>query len=137
MPSQLAEQWVLVTGASSGFGAAAACAFGAEGANLLLGARRVDRLATVAAASRRAGAPVALFFALDVSQTDSVEAFVAWARDQIVQNAKREGAEPLLFRRQVGGRGGGAPGVEFEVDPGGVVSQYLRKPSQLRPGFES
>jgi len=39
----------MITGASSGFGAAAARAFGAEGSKLLLGARRVDRLKEVAA----------------------------------------------------------------------------------------
>jgi len=44
MAPELAEKWVLITGASSGIGAAAARAFGAEGTNLLLGARRVERL---------------------------------------------------------------------------------------------
>ena len=38
------DKWVLITGASSGFGAAAARAFGAQGSKLLLGARRLDRL---------------------------------------------------------------------------------------------
>jgi len=79
----LKDQWVMITGASSGFGAAAAHAFGAEGSKLLLGARRVDRLEEVAAAARQAGAPVAHFHALDVSKTSSVEAFVAWARETI------------------------------------------------------
>ena len=40
----LKDKWVLITGASSGFGAAAARAFGAQGSKLLLGARRMDRL---------------------------------------------------------------------------------------------
>jgi NAD(P)-dependent dehydrogenase (short-subunit alcohol dehydrogenase family) len=44
MKSPLKNKWVLITRASSGFGAAAAKAFGAEGAKLLPGARRVDRL---------------------------------------------------------------------------------------------
>ena len=44
MASRLKDKWVLITGASSGFGAAAARAFGTEGSKLLLGARRVDRL---------------------------------------------------------------------------------------------
>jgi len=79
----LKNKWVLITGASSGFGAAAARAFGAEGSNLLLGARRVDRLKDVAAAARQAGAPEAHFHALDVSKTSSVDAFVAWARNTI------------------------------------------------------
>ena len=59
--SSLKSKWVLITGASSGFGAAAALAFGAEGAKLLLGARRVDRLKTVADEARKAGAAEAHF----------------------------------------------------------------------------
>ena len=64
---------------SIGVGAAAAQAFAAEGAKLLLGARRVDRLEQVAAESRQAGAAEAHCRALDVSQTASVEEFLAWA----------------------------------------------------------
>src|SRR5271165_1828251 len=86
MTSPLAGKWVLITGASSGFGAAAARAFGAQGSKLLLGARRVDRLQAVAAEARQAGAPEARFHALDVSQTASVDAFVAWARQTIASD---------------------------------------------------
>src|SRR5262245_31700602 len=78
MPSPLAGKWVFITGASSGFGAAAARAFGREGAKLILGARRVERLQTVAQEARKAGAEDARFSELDVSQTSSVNAFVAW-----------------------------------------------------------
>ena len=93
MASRLSGNWVVITGASSGFGAAAARAFGAEGTKLLLGARRVDRLESVAAEARKAGAPEAHFHHLDVSRTSSVEQFVAWARtetgrvDVLVNNA--------------------------------------------------
>jgi NADP-dependent 3-hydroxy acid dehydrogenase YdfG len=80
MKSSLKNKWVLITGASSGFGAAAARAFGAEGAKLLLGARRVERLKKVAAESLRAGAAAAHAHELDVTKTASVETFVAWAR---------------------------------------------------------
>ena len=79
----LKDKWVLITGASSGFGAAAARAFGAEGSKLLLGARRLDRLEQVAAQARREGAPEAHFHVLDVSKTPSVDAFIAWARSTI------------------------------------------------------
>jgi 3-hydroxy acid dehydrogenase / malonic semialdehyde reductase len=82
----LKSKWVMITGASSGFGAAAARAFAAEGSKLLLGARRVDRLKEVAAEARSAGAPEAHFHALDVSQTSSVDAFVAWARGIMTSN---------------------------------------------------
>jgi 3-hydroxy acid dehydrogenase/malonic semialdehyde reductase len=83
MKSPLKNKWVLITGASSGFGAAAARAFGAQGAKLLLGARRLDRLKKVAAESRKVGAAAAHFHELDVSKTKSVEAFVIWARKKI------------------------------------------------------
>jgi len=73
----------LITGASSGFGAAAARAFGEQGANLLLGARRMDRLEQVAGEARKAGAPETHFHFLDVCKTASVEEFIAWARQKI------------------------------------------------------
>ena len=75
----LKDKWVLITGASSGFGAAAARRSPRQGSKLLLGARRLDRLQQVAAQARQAGAPEAHFHALDVSQTPSVDAFIAWA----------------------------------------------------------
>lgn len=91
--SPLAGKWVLITGASSGFGAAAALAFAREGARLLLGARREDRLAEVAARAGKAGSPAALCHTLDVASTPSVEAFVKWVRghtprlDVLINNA--------------------------------------------------
>jgi 3-hydroxy acid dehydrogenase / malonic semialdehyde reductase len=93
MATSLNNKWVLITGASSGFGAAAARAFAAQGSNILIGARRVDRLEQVAADSKKAGAPQVFFHALDVSKTSSVEAFVAFAKtktqkiDVLVNNA--------------------------------------------------
>src|SRR5712691_1598751 len=93
MASSLANKWFLITGASSGFGAAAARAFGAEGAKLLLGARRVDRLEQAAAAAKKSGAAAANVHPLDVSQTGSVEEFAKWARtctdkiDVLINNA--------------------------------------------------
>ena len=102
MPSSLTNKWVLITGASSGFGAAAARLFGAEGARVILGARRVDRLKAVADEARQAGAPAAEIHALDVTQTASVEAFVAWVRtltdkvDVLINNAGgAKGADKL------------------------------------------
>ena len=83
MPSRLSGKWVLITGASSGIGAAAARAFAAEGSKLILGARRVDRLESVATECRKAGAPDVLVHALDVSQTSSVETFVSFVRAKV------------------------------------------------------
>ncbi len=83
MKFSLKNKWVLITGASSGFGAAAARMFGAEGAKLLLGARRADRLEKVAAEARQAGASETHFHILDVTKTPSVETFVAWAKEKL------------------------------------------------------
>ena len=82
MPTTLADKWVLITGASSGFGAAAALAFARQGSKLLLGARRVDRLEAVATEAKNAGSPAAHVHALDVAQTKSVNEFVAWVKTQ-------------------------------------------------------
>jgi len=81
--NSLKNKWVLITGASSGFGAATARAFAAAGAKLLLGARRMDRLKEVAATAKSAGAADAVFHKLDVSQTASVNNFILWAKKKI------------------------------------------------------
>src|SRR5687767_11198803 len=89
----LSNKWVLITGASSGFGEAAAIAFARQGAKLLLGARRVDRLEQVAAAARKTGSPAAHVHALDVASTPSVNTFADFARqhtdklDVLINNA--------------------------------------------------
>jgi hypothetical protein len=82
MKFSLKEKWVLITGASSGFGAAAAKAFAAEGARLLLGARREDRLKQVADEAKKAGAAEAHYHFLDVAKTESVEKFIAWVKEK-------------------------------------------------------
>jgi NADP-dependent 3-hydroxy acid dehydrogenase YdfG len=82
MKFSLKEKWVLITGASSGFGAAAAKAFAEEGAKLLLGARREDRLKEVADEAKKTGAPEAHSHFLDVAKTESVEKFIAWAKEK-------------------------------------------------------
>ncbi len=57
---------VLITGASSGIGAATAVAFAAEGARLLLAARRAGKLAEVASLALERGAEAVHSIDLDV-----------------------------------------------------------------------
>jgi NADP-dependent 3-hydroxy acid dehydrogenase YdfG len=102
MSNRLRGRWVLITGASSGFGAAAARAFGAEGARLLLGARRVDRLERVAAEARAAGAAEAHVHALDVTSTASVESCLAWARG-LLRTGTAEAAPLHVLVNNAGG----------------------------------
>lgn len=93
MTTSLKNKWVLITGASSGFGAATARAFAQHGAHLILGARRVDRLESVARHARETGAASASLHPLDVASTPSVNEFVQWSRtltphlDVLINNA--------------------------------------------------
>jgi NADP-dependent 3-hydroxy acid dehydrogenase YdfG len=71
---------VAITGASSGIGEATALRLAGEGAKLVLGARRTDRLEALVAKIRDQGGE-AVFQALDVTRRDDVEAFVRFAVD--------------------------------------------------------
>jgi NADP-dependent 3-hydroxy acid dehydrogenase YdfG len=105
MKLSLKNQWVLITGASSGFGAAAARAFGAQGAKLLLGARRVDRLKKVATEAKISGATEAHFHKLDVSETASVEKFISWAEKKIANRKSSIGNLHVLINNAGGAHG--------------------------------
>jgi NADP-dependent 3-hydroxy acid dehydrogenase YdfG len=105
MPSPLKNKWILITGASSGFGAAAAAAFAAHGAKLLLGARRVERLEKVAEAAKKAGAAAAHFHELDVAKTASVETFMAWAKGKIGNGKLAVGNLHVLINNAGGAHG--------------------------------
>jgi 3-hydroxy acid dehydrogenase/malonic semialdehyde reductase len=109
MESQLKDKWVLITGASSGFGAAAARAFGVEGSKLVLGARRLDRLAQVAREALKAGAVEAHHHSLDVSKTSSVEEFMTWAGN-LIKNDK-SGTEQAGLHVLIN-NAGGAQGLD-------------------------
>lgn len=83
----------VVTGASSGLGAALATEMAALGWRVAIGARRVERLADTAEKAREAGAADVFAGALDVTDDDSVEQFFAESEkalgvaDVIVNNA--------------------------------------------------
>jgi NADP-dependent 3-hydroxy acid dehydrogenase YdfG len=74
-----AKGLVVITGASSGFGAATALRFARLGHPLYLGARRVEKLREVARRCLEAGAPQAEVRPLDVRSKESIEAFCAGA----------------------------------------------------------
>lgn len=84
---------VFITGASSGIGAATATLFAAEGARLLLAARRGDKLAEVAARAFDRGAAAVHAFELDVRNRGAVASAISalppeWAEiDVLVNNA--------------------------------------------------
>jgi NADP-dependent 3-hydroxy acid dehydrogenase YdfG len=84
---------VFVTGASSGIGAATALAFAAEGARLLLAARRAEKLAAVASSALERGAEAVHTVSLDVRDHNAVEQAIGalpaeWAQiDVLVNNA--------------------------------------------------
>ena len=64
---------VFITGASAGIGAATALAFAAEGARLLLAARRAGKLAQVASQALERGAAAVHSIDLDVRDHRAVQ----------------------------------------------------------------
>lgn len=74
------DKVIIVTGASSGLGAATAAHLAAEGAKVVLAARRRDRGEAVLAEIRAAGGD-GLFVQTDVTRTADVKAMVAAAVD--------------------------------------------------------
>ena len=92
MSAAVPRRTAIVTGASSGIGAATAVELGGRGWHLALGARRLERLEDVARRVEAAGGR-ALAHSLDVSQPDSIDAFYAAAEaalgpiDAVVNNA--------------------------------------------------
>ncbi len=100
----MSEQGVaVVTGASSGIGAATARRLASEGFGVVIGARRVERLRELAGEIEAAGGR-ALALALDVTDAASVEAFCA------------EVAECRVVVNNAGGALGLDPVVDADVE---------------------
>lgn len=104
MPTPITEltgKVIAITGASSGIGEAAARHLAAQGAHVVLGARRTDKLVAIAAEIEAAGGR-ARYFKLDVTDAPQLAAFVAFAQqtfgrlDVLVSNA---GVMPLSYLR--------------------------------------
>ena len=95
--SGIKDKVVVITGASSGIGEAAARLLAQHGAHVVLGARRTERLAALAASIEGEGGSV-VHKRVDVTRRDDMEALVAFARatfgrvDVLVNNA---GVMPL------------------------------------------
>ena len=102
---QPARRPAVVTGASSGIGAATALELSRAGHPVALGARRVERCEEVAAEIRAAGRE-ALAHPLDLRDADSVKAFT--------EAVTRDLGEVEVV---VSNAGAVAPGVVHEVDP--------------------
>lgn len=90
---------MLVTGASSGIGAATAIAFARAGARLAICARRLDRLHTVAERCRAAGAAAVSVRRADVGRRAEASAFVAGALRDF------DGIDILVNNAGIGWRG--------------------------------
>lgn len=118
----------IVTGASSGIGAATASALAAAGHPVVLGARRVERCEELAAAIRDTGGE-ALALPLDLTDNDSITAFARRAESELgpievlvsnagdVQPITTVGAAPAEFTRQLQVNLLGAQALVHEVVP--------------------
>lgn len=97
MSKNIESKVILVTGASSGIGEAATRLLAGQGHRLVIGARRTERLATLAKEIQATSGTVQ-FRALDVTELEDVQAFAAYAKatfgriDVIINNA---GVMPL------------------------------------------
>jgi NADP-dependent 3-hydroxy acid dehydrogenase YdfG len=112
MPGGSSQRVAVVTGASSGFGAATARALARDGWSVVAGARREDRLRELASATG------ARWARLDVTDAASVEAFVAPLErcDLLVNNAGNAfGAETIADADEANWR------AMFELNVMGVL----------------
>src|ERR1700757_2396348 len=101
-PSNVADKVVVITGASSGIGESAAKFLARQGAKVVLGARRKDRIDAVVKDISAAGGK-AVGFAVDVTKRVEVEALIKGAVesfgrvDVLVNNAGVMPIAPLTL----------------------------------------
>jgi NADP-dependent 3-hydroxy acid dehydrogenase YdfG len=105
MTNNITGKVVVITGASSGLGEATARHLSAEGASVVLGARRVDRIQALAAELTGRGGK-ALAIATDVTQRDQVQRLVdtavqTYGRIDVMINNAGLMPQSLLERLQV------------------------------------
>ena len=106
MADRLAGKVAVITGGNSGIGEATGRVFAAEGAKVILMARREEQGQAVAAAIREAGGE-ATFIACDVGDDESV-------RDAVAKAAAVHGAIHVLFNNAGGGGGSQFPNESNE-----------------------
>jgi len=106
MADRLAGKVAVITGGNSGIGETTGRVFAAEGAKVILMARREEQGQAVAAAIREAGGE-ATFIACDVGDDESV-------RDAVAKAAAVHGAIHVLFNNAGGGGGSQFPNESNE-----------------------
>ncbi|MGY4494971.1 SDR family oxidoreductase [Pseudomonas sp. TE3610] len=104
MSNNIQGKVVVITGASSGLGEATARHLAALGAKVVLGARRLERLQTIAEEIKAAGGEAAAF-AVDVARQQDLETLVQGALsefgrvDVMINNAGLMAISPIRERR--------------------------------------
>lgn len=102
MSGRLKDKTVLITGASSGIGLEAAYEAAQAGANLVLSARRVDKLVEAKLNCEELGAGEVIAFPVDIADPDSVDTLVVYLKkeaiqiDVLVNNAGFGHSEPFV-----------------------------------------
>lgn len=121
----------LVTGASSGIGAAIALALAAEGVSLAVAARRRDKLESVVNRAKSAGATDARLFEVDLSNSPAIERMLAGVKDTL-------GNPDILVLNG----GGPKPGVyssltleDWDVGYRDVLRNILEMTNSVLPGM--